>query len=245
MKIIYKVMSIFMILILASNIVTVPANAVSVSWKSNGSNFWSIDQSMWIEKMAPLTFWAMEWWWTKGGTGYLGLQTTSSINSAKSKSITGKALFSIWDATAAKGKDCGTFSGEGVGYHCFANFSLRTNTVYTYKLARLNNDGIGQWWGAWIDSDSASTYIGAIRTNSAFTEMGTPIDWTEYFGGGNASLKSIVDWTPPMFNYIGRYRGLVKTYQYYSQFDQIGGDNNGIIIPQTSILRNKIDRRKY
>jgi hypothetical protein len=201
-------------------------SAVSVSWKSNGNNFWETDQSMWIEKLAPYTFWASQWSWT--GTGlpaYMGLQTNGALK--------GQAIFSAWNATGASGYNCGKFSGEGEGYHCLIPFNISTNTIYFYRVWRLNKDSVGQWWGAWIDS----TFIGEIRVNSSDTGMNVPVDWTEYFGGGktcDTSPKSVVDWAMPAFDYYGN--GLGK-YGYYSQLNGVDiSCNNGVIIPRNIVL---------
>ena len=176
------------------NIVAADGNSMHIYYNSNYSGFWNIDQYMWVEKEAPNTFWAMQWWFEgTGDAGYVGIM-----------SIAGDyALFSLWNANAASGPNCGTFTGEGDGYHCSIRIHIDPYTFYKFRVWRLDSDPKGQWWGAWISGGSINnTFIGAIRVDSSNTLMTIPLDFTEYPGVNQCSLipRSIVNWIPPTFN---------------------------------------------
>ena len=186
-----------MIMILLTGIV----NATVIYYNQPNNGYWNIDQNLWIEQKAPTTFWAIYFDFAgKTYGGYHGLQTT----------VTGdKALFSIWNATAAspftgiEGTGCNTFSGEGVGYHCYLPINITPHTVYKLRVWILNSDQYGQWWGAWVINGTTENFVGQIRTNISNTRLKDSRDFTEYYGSYsycNQIPRSIVDWQVPSFN---------------------------------------------
>jgi hypothetical protein len=217
-------------------------SASSITWygENGANNFWNTDQTMWIEEMTPFTFWAQQWSWS--GTGlpaYMGLQTNGSL--------VGNALFSAWNATGASGPNCGTFSGEGVGYHCSIPYDIHNNTLYSFRVWRLNSDNDGQWWGAWIlngqNGNGTYTFIGSIRINSSDTGINTPIyDWTENFGPNancNSTPKSVANWAKPAFDYVGSSNHIYNEtgYWYQSTLGEVDTScNNGVIIPRNIVI---------
>jgi hypothetical protein len=83
----------------------------------SATGFWNIDQRVQITKKAPSSYWAMLWGFTATPNegGYMGLQTDGTrFNGSRGDT----AIFSLWNANAASGSNCGTFSGEGSGYSC-------------------------------------------------------------------------------------------------------------------------------
>lgn len=202
------------------------ANAY-VFWDFGDSadDVWNIDQQIWIAQKAPGTQWALVWKWLKDPAhgGYLVLQTDDKGQS--------KALFSLWNADAACGGQCGEFGGEGTGYSCRLPFAIQTDRFYRLRVWRTNADSEGQWWGAWIIEEApAGTlkehFLGQIRVASTFNLIrGNSIEnFSEYYG--SALLKcsdvpmSVVGFTPPAANYQGTGTGI---YGHYSKFN--GGSN--------------------
>ena len=101
----------------------------------------NVDQQMMVEQQAPATYWAMLWNWQGASYGrYLGLQT----NGNRLDGTTGDtALFSLWDANAASGPNCGNFGGEGSGYSCRLAYPIATNRYYRYRIWRGSADAGG------------------------------------------------------------------------------------------------------
>ena len=228
MKQIRKLISIFLILISGILVFTSPGSAAWVSWKSDGNNFWNTDQTMWIEQKASHTFWAQQWSFNTV-PAYMGLQTDGNFfNGLPSGEL---AIFSVWNATDASGFNCGKFSGEGEGYSCRVPFEIYNNTLYMFRVWKLESDPVGQWWGAWVRDGRTNdgVFIGAIRANTSDIGMSTPVDWTECFDP--SPCNSVADWTQPVFDYIGNGK-----YMYSSILDGTGNDRNGIVIPRDFIL---------
>ena len=104
------------------------------AFQGSGSGYWNVDQQMKVEQRAPATYWAMLWNWQGASHGgYLGLQT----NGNRLDGTTGDtAIFSLWDANAASGPNCGTFGGEGSGYSCRLAYPIAANRYYRYRVWR-------------------------------------------------------------------------------------------------------------
>ena len=160
------------------------ANAnVYAFWKFDpNSGFRDIEQKIKVRKKAPFTFWAQFWRWTGQDVGgYVGLQTDGN----RFDGSTGEtAIFSLWDASDAKGPSCGTFGGEGVGYSCRLAYPIKTKHSYRLRVERGRPTEQGQWWRAAIKNMTSgrTRTIGSIRVASGFTLMGEPMNFSEYFG---------------------------------------------------------------
>jgi len=153
-------------------------------WNFHGrSGFWNVDQQVRVAKKAHHTYWAMnfDFTTTPGQGGYTGLQT----NGMRFNGSTGEtAIFSLWNANASRGAQCGTFDGEGIGHSCRIPYSIDTNTYYRYRVWRLDADTGGQWWGAWIQNTRTGqdTQIGQIRVSGGKRLLGPPMNFSEYWG---------------------------------------------------------------
>jgi hypothetical protein len=152
---------------------------------------------------APHTFWAQYWTW-KGYDvgGYIGLQTDGN----RFDGTTGDtAIFSLWDADAARGSGCGTFGGEGEGHSCRLAIRIRTKHVYELRVERGNKSDAGQWWKASLRDLTANENrpIGSIRVASSFTLMNLPMNFSEYFGPAvpcDQVPLSVALWSSPRAN---------------------------------------------
>jgi Domain of unknown function (DUF3472) len=187
-------------------------------WDFNGATgFWNVDQHLWIGRKAPYSFWASTWAWSNSQSGgYIGLQT-NGLRFDGSKGDT--AIFSAWNATSASGPSCGTFGGEGTGYSCRLAYTINPGRYYRLRVWRLNADSFGQWWGGWIKDEYTGTerYIGKIRVSRSYVRMGTPRNFSEYFGSAvscDSVPVSIVYWTQPAANHQGG-----GVYSYGSKAD--------------------------
>jgi hypothetical protein len=204
-----------------------------VDWDfGSASGFWNINQTMRISKKASSTYWAQFWSWTDADYGgYIGLQT----NGVRFDGSTGEtAIFSLWNANAARGDGCGQFEGEGIGYSCRLPFRIRTNATYRLRVLRLHADAEGQWWGGWVRSFRTGTnyHIGDIRVPASHQSMGVPSNFSEYFGDAVACTKvpvSKVHWSQPAANRTGN-----GPYQYSSSYAGFAGGNctSGSVTPE-------------
>lgn len=186
------------------------------AFQGSGSGYWNVDQQMKVEQRAPATYWAMLWNWQGASHGgYLGLQT----NGNRLDGTTGDtAIFSLWDANAASGPNCGTFGGEGSGYSCRLAYPIAANRYYRYRVWRGSADAGGQWWGAWIEDTTTGvdTYLGSLRVGSSDTLATGVANFVEYFGTAVTCTtvpRSQAVWTQPAANSQGS-----GSYQYGSQY---------------------------
>jgi hypothetical protein len=174
------------------------ASALTLYWNNPNNGYSSLSQQLTVEKKTNDTFWAVQWNWNESDYGgYIGLQGVPNKE---------RVLFSLWNANAAKGKNCGQFGGEGIGYHCWVSIPIIQNHIYKLQVKRLNkDDSTGVWWGGYLDR----TFVGAIRVpaNNTLINMAT-IDFTEYYGGQPCNDRnSVAIWSRPIFNnkYIGSF----------------------------------------
>lgn len=185
-------------------------------WHFSGldSTFWNVDQYIQVQQKAPTTFWAMQVFFADSNdAGYMGLQQRA----AGEGDI---AIFSLWNANAARGSSCGTFGGEGVGYSCRMPFDVIEGNWYRLRLWRMETEGANQWWGAWIYSYNTNTdyYVGSIRVPAkGHSTINGVLNFSEYWGQSVDCDKvplSLVNLTQPAANSNGDEVG---TYRNYSQ----------------------------
>ncbi|WP_436536292.1 DUF3472 domain-containing protein [Actinoplanes sp. HUAS TT8] len=153
-------------------------------WNFHGHNgFWNVDQQVRIAQKASASYWAMNFGFTATPNegGYLGLQT----NGQRFNGSTGDtAIFSLWNANATRGANCGSFGGEGTGKSCRIAYPIGTGVYYRLRVWRLETDSAGQWWGAWIANPATGqdSLIGQIRVPRSKALLTTPMNFSEYFG---------------------------------------------------------------
>ncbi len=174
-------------------------------------------QRVQITRKAPTSYWAMQWGFTAtpNDGGYMGLQT----DGLRFDRTTGDtAIFSLWDANATRGANCGAFAGEGTGLSCRIAYGIDPQTDYRYRLWRLDADAQGQWWGAWIMNmkTGVDTPVGQIRVASAKNLTTTPLNFSEYWGTavpcGEVPVSTAY-FTQPAANQLR-----ADVYQYESRF---------------------------
>lgn len=163
---------------------------VDRAWPS-AAGYSSLRADLTILDVQPFTpyFWAHQFGIQRGSGGYIGLQS----NGNRSKGTPGKsALFSIWDADAVTGPadgECGTFGGEGEGYHCIDDFDWQLGRTYTLRISPGSEDGQpGRWWSGWVldTVTGADTWLGSIHVPWAGQLGASSGTWTEYFGSLDA-----------------------------------------------------------
>ncbi len=208
-------------------------------WKVQGDEYYNIDQRLSIQQLAPSTYWALTFRFKDMSTGgYMGLQTT------KLGSKEGIAIFSLWEADSCQkgstGSYCVDFSGEGVGKSCRIPFNIQLNHIYRLRVWRLENDNLGQWWGAWVkDLDTGiEIHIGKIRVKNAKILKSAPLNFVEYFGGAVSCDKvpqSIATYYPPTFN----NNDPDNSHQFGSSYDQFSIANcvKGSVIVQNGAAK--------
>lgn len=187
-------------------------------WNFHGRNgFWNVDQQVRIAQKASSSYWAMNFGFTATPSdgGYMGLQT----NGRRFNGSTGDtAIFSLWNATATRGANCGRFGGEGTGRSCRIAYPISTGAYYRMRIWRLEADSAGQWWGAWIlnPATGKDSAIGQIRVPRAKNLLTTPMNFSEYFGPARTCDTvpvSVAYFTQPAANSRGGGR-----YDYGSVF---------------------------
>lgn len=180
--------------------------AAYVNWKfESAPKGWNLDQQIWLPKPAKASYFTMNWKWTETPDigGYMGLQTDASGNS--------NVRFSLWNATEAKGKQCRTFGGEGIGYTCILPFKIDANKFYRLRLWKTARDSSGQWWGAWLveeqDGKLIEHAIGQIKVaaNQGSFSASSVSNFSEYWGTAVSTCDqvpmSVAAFAPPAINY--------------------------------------------
>jgi len=186
--------------------------AAYVNWTFDSApNGLNLDQQIWLPKPALASFFTMNWNWTNTPNigGYMGLQTDAAGE--------GNVRFSLWNATEAKGKQCRTFGGEGIGYTCMLPIKIDTNKFYRLRLWRTAGDSSGQWWGGWLieekDGKLIEHAIGQIKvaTNQDTFSASSIVNFSEYWGAAVSTCAqvpmSIAGFAPPAINYKGKGAG--------------------------------------
>ena len=180
--------------------------SVSSFWTWSGANFWNVDQHVRIDEKAHTRFWAQQVWWTGTNTAaYLGLQTHGHRFNG---SVGDMAIFSAWNANAARGTSCAQFNQGGTGYSCRIVYPLKTGRLYRLRLWRQEADAGGQWWGAWVKDESTGVEraIGGIRLPTTYRTVATTQNFVDYFGasvGCGEVSRSTAVFTQPAANHLG------------------------------------------
>ncbi len=191
---------------------------VYANWNFSGATgFWNTDQRVQIIRKAHHSYWAMLWDFTvtPGEGGYLGLQTSARRPDGSTGDV---AIFSLWNANAASGPNCGQFGGEGTGWSCRIAYPIAEQGDYRYRVWRLEADTGGQWWGAWMLNarSGQEQQIGAIRVARTKSLMAPPRNFSEYWGdavGCDSVPQSVVQFTQPAAN-----QQQPGVYQYGSRY---------------------------
>ncbi|MEW1773741.1 DUF3472 domain-containing protein [Streptomyces sp. NPDC086777] len=212
-------------------------------WDFHGANgFWNIDQRVQITRKANHSYWALLWDFTAtpGKGGYMGLQTDGQ----RFNHTTGEtAIFSLWNATGSRGSGCGAFSGEGTGLSCRIPYAISPQTDYRFRVWRLQADSGGQWWGAWIQNmrTGVDTPVGSLRVRRDQILLGTPSNFSEYFGDAVACDRvpqSVAYFTQPAANAQGggRYQ-YTATYRSSTRGNCTGGSVSLVNLGWTKAAR--------
>jgi Putative peptidoglycan binding domain/Domain of unknown function (DUF3472) len=191
------------------------------NWNWPGTGYYNMDQRMTIlgHTATGRYFWSHEFYFERGTTGYLGLQNRSNPN------LTKIALFSIWDANAARGPRCGTFGGEGTGYTCRLDpYNWVTGRTYRLRVWAVGRDAGGQWWGAWVQDTvtGVDSYIGSIRVPGSWGNLNNfSVSWTENFGA-KPDRCSLLPWAKGQFDFPTANNGTVKIASHSHRIDPNG-----------------------
>jgi hypothetical protein len=110
-------------------------------------------------------FASTQMWHLGGPGGYIGSQRWRNADGTMSS----KAIFSMWDASADVmtgwvGPNCERFGGEGTGSHCTIEYELVTNNTYVLKYAHTGTNSSGAMWSGTITDmrSSKATKIGTL-----------------------------------------------------------------------------------
>lgn len=149
-----------------------------------------IAQDIAVLEPAHASFFTLNWEFTAGDGGYIGLQ--SDVDGA------GNVRFSLWNAGAARGESCRRFDGEGVGMTCVLPLGIETDRFYRVRVTRGDANATGQWWSGWIDAVDAtgqtrSTKIGELQVSADLTaiEPASVYNFNEYWGDAVRACRDV------------------------------------------------------
>ncbi len=131
-------------------------------------------------------FWAHQFGLIGGAGGYVGLQTKGK----PADTVGRAALFSIWDAVAAKGKHPHRFTEEGVGWSCGILYPWEVGRPYRLRVQNAER----AWWAASVVDEltGAETEIGWIQVPDRWHRLGDwSVMWTEWYGGPLARCSDL------------------------------------------------------
>lgn len=131
-------------------------------------------------------FWAHQFVLIGGTGGYLGLQTKGRANGTWGRI----AIFSIWDAVAARGGAPVRFSGEGAGWSCRIMYPWEIGRRYRLRIATHDRS----WWAASVRDEvtGVETEVGHIEVPHHWQRLdGWSVMWTEWYGGPLARCKDL------------------------------------------------------
>lgn len=177
----------------------------------------NLDFFLTVEKEAPNFYWAHQYSFVNGKTGYMGLQTTASFKGEQTK----VAIFSIWDSKDAQSSPNGyseAFGHEGSGYSCRIKYNWQEGRKYrvrVWELGKADAPESGTWWGSWVmDMETQQEeFIGKILVPESWQRLGNQsYNFTEYWGSqdGNRHPCSTVGYTYTIYDYPTMSNGAVK-----------------------------------
>lgn len=156
---------------------------IKVFWDWADGQFIKTEQEVKIQMEAPDTKWAMHIdFFGQPGGGYLALRTQTG-------SQIGMAEFTVFGADncqeGATGSACKYISSPDQGYSIEIPFPMSPGHRYQFRVTRLEADGNGRWWGAWVtDMDTGlESYLGKLRKPNANTLAKNTYNYVEYTGG--------------------------------------------------------------
>ncbi len=222
-----------------------------VDWRTNYTtqSYARFEQSVQVAQKAPASFWASTWTWKNSSTGgYLGLQTDGNRVDG---SVGDTVIFSIWNATAARG-NCQPFDGEGVGYSCRLAWTINPARKYRLRIQPSVNaaDPAGQWWDAYIRDESTfvETRIGSLRASSSDTSFLLPRNFSEYFGSQMPTCDdvpvSIAQWSKPTLKPLTGYLSVTPTYGSSFRGDCTGGSAISTYVGFQSVVKVTLGGRR-
>jgi peptidoglycan hydrolase-like protein with peptidoglycan-binding domain len=191
------------------------------NWNWPAGSYYNMDQRLTVlgHTASGRYFWSHEFYFTGGTTGYIGLQNRSAPN------LTKIALFSIWDANAARGPRCGTFGGEGSGYTCRLDpYNWVTGRAYRLRVWAVGRDSGGQWWGGWVQDTvtGVDSYIGSIRVPGSWGNLSNfSVSWTENFGAKPSTCAGL-PWAKGQFGFPTANNGSVRLASHSHRIDPNG-----------------------
>lgn len=146
----------------------------------------SVEQDIWLPEPAAASFFTLNWDFTTGTGGYIGLQSdeTGATN----------ARFSLWDTIVATGDACRRFDGEGEGMTCVIPLPLDRAGTYRVIVERGAADAQGQWWlGSLVEPSGARRPIGSIRVDRRHTAIApaTLHNFSEFWGEAVAACRNV------------------------------------------------------
>ncbi len=121
-----------------------------------------------------------------GDGGYIGIQSDGNGK---------RAIFSIWQATAAYGPGIARpFSGEGEGYQTIIPYNWVPGHYYRLRVWTTGVDDVGTWWCGWIKDNSTGVenWIGCIRVPYWWHWLSSySITWIEDYGPQHPNCDAV------------------------------------------------------
>lgn len=131
------------------------------------------------------TYWAHQWYYSGGGTGYMGLQQRAGTEKYVN--------FSIWNtgswSDVSAGVHCRSFDHEGSGVQCDAPYAWQEGVTYRMTVERVDAG-----WRATIvnTSSGVATPLATIAAPSQNGISGLS-EWVENFAQGADAHESCAD----------------------------------------------------
>lgn len=181
---------------------------------ANPNGYQNLDFFLTINKEAPQYFWAHQFSFKNGETGYMGLQTSAQFKDVETK----VAIFSIWNAKNATNAPNGisaSFGHEGSGYSCRIAYNWREGIPYRVRIWQLENAQSGDhWWGAWVMDlqTQKEEFIGKILVPGSWSGLNTTsLNFVEYWGmqDGARHYCSEIPYTSATFSFPSLNNGTI------------------------------------
>jgi hypothetical protein len=211
---------------------------------TNSYGYNNLDFFLTIKKEAPNFYWAHQFSFKNGKTGYMGLQTSASYKGEQTKI----AIFSIWEAKTVESPNgfSEAFGHEGFGYSCRIKYNWQEGRKYrvrVWELEKAEAPETGTWWGSWVmDMETQKEeFIGKILVPESWQRLSNQsFNFTEYWGSqdGNRHPCSTVGYTYTVYDYPTMSNGTVKpTNAIFERNDECASlSKTGQIGPNTYIV---------
>jgi hypothetical protein len=175
-------------------------------------------------------FWSHQVAFVHGEAGYFGLQTIGQRPDGSEGKV---AIFSIWNALAARGPGIAQrFGGEGVGFQTLIPYDWQAGRKYRLRLFKSGAQRKGTEWTAKVHDESTGVEveIGTITVSKKWGYLSDwSVMWSERYTGPEIRRCADVGYSSVLFGEPSANQGAVRPESHHNHLsDPVNCPNSRI-----------------